>query len=1038
MFDRLLTTRWRIILAGTLIVAAPLLGLALFVYVEVTQELERLAIEKRQAFASTAAHILDGRLRGEISFGAAYAARPYLIEGIIRGDVKEMRKHLQNLVETSHSMERAFIASPKGILLADHPAAPDVMGQDFSQRDWYRGVSRSWTPYISEFYRRAAPPQRKVFAIAVPFRSAAGNVIGILVMQPRTDFVENALDSIRQARGTTYLVDSKGTIIYHPNLSQDKSENISRFSVVKKVMQGLNGYEKGRAPLTGETVISAYHPVKMCGWGVVTERPLDEVLAPVKNVSRGIYLFTAVMLLVSAWFAYRRSELIFSLKKTSDELLREDAVNKAYSDALTLINHEWNTVGELTQTALRQLGNNASVAAGVGYLVQEKALVPLSSMGVPLPAAAGGTAQEALERKEIVNLRNIPADALLCISTGVGGLLPREIIAVPLTAKNEVAAVLELASLHGFGETDLRIINRIAPQLGIGINSIKSGLAQKTLLEERNRLFNLSLDMICIAGFDGYFKQLNPAWEKSLGWSSKELMAKPFLDFVHPEDRRSTANAAEGLAAGQALTNFENRYLCADGSYKWISWNSYPLVEEGLILAMARDVTGQKQLEQDIMERSSQLERANYELQGMNEELQAQQQELTESNRRLERVSRTKSDFLANMSHELRTPLNSVIGFSEVLQDQMFGPLNERQQEYVKNIRSSGRHLLTLINDILDLAKVESGKMELDVSRFSLKEALQASVTIVNEKAMKHAVKLDVEVAADAEVEIEADERKFKQIMFNLLSNSVKFTPEGGSVLVTARRVHNSESGVLSEKSAPASGSYDKQDSAADFLEICVADTGIGIKTEDLPRLFHEFTQLESGYTKKHEGTGLGLALTKRLVELHGGKIGVTSEFGKGSSFSFTLPLAHRERPADREEPAPGEPLTGRRALVIDDDVKVLSMLGEVLTAEGYSVTTASEGAGGVQAALRAAPDFIVLDLMMPGVDGFAVVESLRADKRTAAVPIIILTAMDLSTQDLARLKGRVISIVEKGTLTKEQFVAALRTAQGRGENGHA
>ncbi|MCM2265892.1 MAG: ATP-binding protein, partial [Desulfuromonadales bacterium] len=221
---------------------------------------------------------------------------------------------------------------------------------------------------------------------------------------------------------------------------------------------------------------------------------------------------------------------------------------------------------------------------------------------------------------------------------------------------------------------------------------------------------------------------------------------------------------------------------------------------------------------------------------------------------------------LANMSHELRTPLNSIIGFSEVLHDQMFGQINEKQQEYVNNILTSGRHLLSLINDILDLSKVESGKMELELSTFLLRAALDASMMMLMERAQKSGINLHLELAPEADVPIVADQRKLKQILFNLLSNAVKFTPAGGRVDVNAVR-------------------------AGDFIEITVTDTGIGIKEEDLSKLFQAFTQLESVYTKEYEGTGLGLALTRQLVNLHGGSIRVESEFGAGSRFIFTLPM---------------------------------------------------------------------------------------------------------------------------------------------------
>jgi signal transduction histidine kinase len=233
--------------------------------------------------------------------------------------------------------------------------------------------------------------------------------------------------------------------------------------------------------------------------------------------------------------------------------------------------------------------------------------------------------------------------------------------------------------------------------------------------------------------------------------------------------------------------------------------------------------------------------------------------------RQLEAASRHKSEFLANMSHELRTPLNAIIGFSEVLQEQMFGELNPKQTEYVQDIHASGLHLLSLINDILDLSKVEAGRMELELAPFSLPVALENALTLIRERAVRH--ELAVEQVVDGRVgELVGDERKIRQILLNLLSNAVKFTPPGGRIVVAA---------------APADG----------MIEVSVTDTGIGIAASDQEAIFEEFRQVGTDYARKREGTGLGLSLAKRFVELHGGRIWVKSELGKGSAFTFTLPV---------------------------------------------------------------------------------------------------------------------------------------------------
>ena len=239
--------------------------------------------------------------------------------------------------------------------------------------------------------------------------------------------------------------------------------------------------------------------------------------------------------------------------------------------------------------------------------------------------------------------------------------------------------------------------------------------------------------------------------------------------------------------------------------------------------------------------------------------------EIEEKSREIEAANRHKSEFLANMSHELRTPLNAIIGFSEVLQERMFGELNEKQAEYTDDILSSGRHLLSLINEILDLSKVESGRMELELATFDLPLAIDNARTFVRERATKHGINLDVTIG-ERLGDFVGDERKIKQILLNLLSNAVKFTPEGGRIGINARQADGS-------------------------VEISVSDTGIGISLEDQAAIFEEFRQVGGDYAHKKEGTGLGLTLAKKFVELHGGKIWVESEVGKGSTFTFTLPI---------------------------------------------------------------------------------------------------------------------------------------------------
>ena len=239
--------------------------------------------------------------------------------------------------------------------------------------------------------------------------------------------------------------------------------------------------------------------------------------------------------------------------------------------------------------------------------------------------------------------------------------------------------------------------------------------------------------------------------------------------------------------------------------------------------------------------------------------------EIQDKSRALEAASRHKSEFLANMSHELRTPLNAVIGFSDVLEQRLFGELNERQSDYVRDIASSGRHLLEVVNEILDLSKVEAGRMELEPSAFALAETIRAALAFVRERAVGHNIEIGASLPSDLGT-IVADERKVRQVLLNLLSNAVKFTPDGGTITVHARRVGAE-------------------------VEVSVQDSGIGIAAEDQAKVFDEFQQVGRPSERSREGTGLGLTLAKRFIELHGGRIAVESELGKGTTFTFVIPV---------------------------------------------------------------------------------------------------------------------------------------------------
>jgi signal transduction histidine kinase/CheY-like chemotaxis protein len=341
--------------------------------------------------------------------------------------------------------------------------------------------------------------------------------------------------------------------------------------------------------------------------------------------------------------------------------------------------------------------------------------------------------------------------------------------------------------------------------------------------------------------------------------------------------------------------------------------------------------------------------------------------ELERKSAELEIASRHKSEFLASMSHELRTPLNAVIGFSEVLLERMFGDLNERQDEYVRDIWSSGKHLLELLNDILDLSKVEAGRMDLEWSTFSVREALENGLALMRERAARKSISLILEVSPEIGL-FHADELRFRQVVLNLLSNAVKFTPEAGEVVVRAT-------------------------SDGPEVLVTVTDTGIGVAPADQARIFESFQQGGRG-AQQHEGTGLGLTLCRRIVGLLGGRMWLESEVGRGSTFGFAVPLGALESaqaPRSDESPPHGGPLV----VIIEDDRRSLDLLRLYLEGAGVEVVGVRDGATGLEVVRQQRPSAVVLDIRLPGMDGWDVLATLKADPATAPIPVVVVSMVD-------------------------------------------
>jgi PAS domain S-box-containing protein len=512
-------------------------------------------------------------------------------------------------------------------------------------------------------------------------------------------------------------------------------------------------------------------------------------------------------------------------------------------------------------------------------------------------------------------------------------------------------------------------------------------------------LIESNIDALMTTDPRGIISDVNQQMIALTGRTRDELIGAPCKNFFTAPDLADAA--IQRVLTEHKVTDYELTVRSKDGTETVVSYNAATFHDrddkvQG-VFAAARDVTERKRFERTL--------------------------QLT--NIELEHASRMKSEFLATMSHELRTPLNAIVGFSEALNDGLIGEMSDSQHEYIGDIFTSGQHLLALINDILDLSKVEAGMMDLEFEGAELVDLLSNSLSIVRDKAAGQHITLELDVGEDLD-DLLLDTRKTKQIVYNLLSNAVKFSGNVGRVTLSARRVPRGRVGRLagqwpSHTFPLPTGEHEE------FVEIVVSDSGIGVSPTDMAKLFQAFSQIDSTLARKFEGTGLGLAMVKQLAELHGGTVAVTSAEGEGARFAVWLPLrlsakAHKKR----TDSATVEPQTlereQRTALVVEDDDRAADLVRLLLEAEGFAVVRASSGEAALEMAPRHELSLITLDVSLPGIDGWEFLSLIRENRQLASVPVVVI-AGDIDSN--MALSGGAAAILQK-PISRAQLKASL------------
>jgi len=1032
---------WRLYLLLLLFMGLPIVFFAYSVGQVLTHQTEAQAVTESTQIARVAAALVDQHFRQSTAFLESIVRRRTFSPGWQGSNLSLIEWHLRDAVQMRPDFKFVSVYDLDGTMRAIYPPFPSLLNRNFSYRDWYKGVAREWKPYVSEVYQTAVAPYELVVAIAVPIRDQSGRPVGILMATTSLDTMSQQLLETKLEGGWNIsLVDQNGHLSARENIDTHAAPvDLNGYEPVRQLRNGHSG--DGTFTRDGQSFFARYEPVGRYGWGVLIEQQSSVLHRGVQAVEGRVWflglVFLGLGLGVSAFMGSLYSELetgnrfmnlsadLFCISTFDKHFKRvnpswekalgfteQELLAKPYTDFI----HPEDRESTVAETSRIESPGTTSFAFENRLLCKDGSYKWLSwnAVSVPEQQLTYAVARDITARKQVEEALREKEELFRLMVSGVKdyaifmldadgrvaswnqgaqrikGYKPDEILGRHFSCfypeediqNGKPDRELQTAIAEGrYEEEGWRIrkdgsrfwanvvVTALTDNTGKlrGFSKVTRDITERKRAEEAleksrenlGALLEVAPDAVVTVDDRGKIVLVNGQTEKLFGYQRAELLGQPVEKLIpertrrsHPERRTEYAANPHPRAMGAGL---ELSALRKDGTEFPVEISLSPIqTSEGFrVISSIRDVSERKKIQRQIEQQNHELELRN---------------------REVERATQLKSKFLANMSHELRTPLNAIVGFSDLLAEGTPGALNDKQKRFINHIKQASGHLLQLINDILDLSKIEAGQLEFRCSDFQVKDALPEVLSTI--RPLATAKNIQVQDALEGEYSVHADRVRFKQILYNLLSNAVKFTPAGGRISIAC-----SEEG----------------------RQVCltVSDTGIGIRAEDQALIFEEFRQVETNAHAASEGTGLGLAITKRLVEQQGGRISLQSEPGKGSRFTFTLPMTSQTPSnvlpaADRTRRAASVTASRHKPLilVVDDEASARELLCTYLESD-YQITMAESGSEAVEKAQQLLPDAITLDILLAGGNGFDTLVELRKVPETANIPVIIVSIVD-------------------------------------------